>query len=217
MDGSGSYWVSYNSGTDNKGYFVPLPLDNSSLTNRTRTATWSGTSRTGNIGGPVNYDSGMGTTAEANLQSWGFRKATSSSGYWAITRITDPEGPQYEWRTWGWYIPLYESLSVSTTTTVTGCETPVVAQPSSQLISCVTERLAGSSLDFTAVAPASGNYIGSFAHGTSKSNYSSDGKCWVGGRELPQVIALTNSRSTLSSFFANRLPTRGSTRRKYHW
>ncbi len=205
IDGTGSSWSSwmdFQDGSDSYGYFVPLPENPSTLTKRTRTATSSGVSRTGNIGASVSYESDIGSTEQSRLESLGFIKASSSSGYWKITEIDSDGSHDYSWTTSGWYLPLFESLTATTTTA--GCESAVVATPSSKLISCVTERKNGSDLDYTDDAPASGKYVGPFNHGvTSKSNYSSDGKCWTSGRELPAVIPLTNQRSTLASFFSN--------------
>lgn len=200
IDGEGSNWVDVESNVDIKGYFVPLPVSTTGLTVATRTARHSGSNWTGNIGASVPAESSLN---EANLLSWGFMKATSSNGYWRIDRITDPEGPQYVWTTSGWYIPIYTTLTVTTTTTNPGCESTTTTS-NSKLISCVTERLNGTSLDYTADAVAAGRYVGPFNHGnTSKSNYSSDGKCYTSGRELPAVMPLTNNRTSLMSFFQN--------------
>ena len=80
------------------------------------------------------------------------------------------------------------------------------ADQSGQLISCVTERTSVSSR-YTDDYVSSGNYVGPYNQtslgSTNKLNYSSDGKCMVGGRELPEVIPLTSSKATLQSFFDN--------------
>ncbi len=70
----------------------------------------------------------------------------------------------------------------------------------------MTERTA-SATRYTDAAPTSGNFVGPYnqsaSSSTNKLNYSADGICYVGGRELPAVIPLTSSKSTLSSFFEN--------------
>ncbi|MEQ1717086.1 MAG: pilus assembly protein [Hyphomicrobium sp.] len=80
------------------------------------------------------------------------------------------------------------------------------ADQSGQLVSCVTERT-NATTRYTDDAVSAGNFVGPYnqsASGTTnKLNYSADGKCYVGGRELPAVIPLTSSKSTLESFFTN--------------
>lgn len=100
------------------------------------------------------------------------------------------------------------TTSQTTTSVVTGCEdtpstTTAQATPS-KLVSCVTERT-NLTNRYTSAAPNSTNgYVGAYNAGSSsKYNYSSDGKCYVAGRELPAVIPLTNDRASLSSFFTN--------------
>ena len=81
--------------------------------------------------------------------------------------------------------------------------TTAVDQPNGNLISCVTERTGTDA--YTAVKPVSGSWIGPYNQGGSstKQNYSSDGKCYVAGRELPAIIPLTNTKQTLTDFFTN--------------
>lgn len=80
------------------------------------------------------------------------------------------------------------------------------ADQSGKLITCVTERT-NSSTRYTDDAPTAGNYVGPYNQSvsgtTNKLNYSADGKCYVAGRELPAIIPLTSSKSTLQSFFDN--------------
>ena len=100
----------------------------------------------------------------------------------------------------------YNNYTPSTTTqtvTVAGCENQVVQQPQAQLISCVTERTTSTGVvNYIDDAPSSASYIGAYNHGVSNiSNYSSDGKCYVAGRELAPVIPLTNNKTTLQNFF----------------
>lgn len=80
------------------------------------------------------------------------------------------------------------------------------ADQSGKLVTCVTERTASGSR-YTDDAPSAGNYVGAYNQSvtgtTNKLNYSSDGKCYVGGRELPAVVPLTSSKSALQSFFTN--------------
>lgn len=93
-------------------------------------------------------------------------------------------------------------LPVTTTSTFAGCES--AAQPSGQLITCVTERSDVNHYDDDE-SPASGGYVGPYNKTTSattnKVNYSSNGKCMVAGRELPSVMPLTNDRTGPYSFF----------------
>jgi Flp pilus assembly protein TadG len=99
--------------------------------------------------------------------------------------------------------------SLPSTTVSANC-TNQVDQANGQLITCVTERKGTNA--YTAVAPSgslnqpnTSNWIGSYNQGgnATKQNYSSDGKCWVAGRELPKVIPLTNTKATLTNFFTN--------------
>ncbi|MEQ1702411.1 MAG: hypothetical protein ABMA25_20060, partial [Ilumatobacteraceae bacterium] len=194
VDGTGTNWIDYDDDL-RTGYFAPRPLTTAGLAIKQRTS--NGT--TANVGARISVEDDYN---EANVVSLGFKKASGSAGYWRLKKVKDSGNHEYEWTTWGFYLPIYESLS--TTTVNAGCESPVVATPSSKLISCVTERVSGTSLNYTAAAPSAGNYIGPYNNGnTAKSNYSSDGKCYTAGRELPAVIPLTNSRSTLASFFQN--------------
>ncbi|MGE0380045.1 MAG: pilus assembly protein TadG-related protein [Hyphomicrobium sp.] len=81
-----------------------------------------------------------------------------------------------------------------------------VADQSGKLVTCVTERT-DSSTRYTDDAPSMGQYVGPYNQSssgrTNKLNYSSDGKCYVAGRELPAVLPLTSSKSTLEDFFDN--------------
>ena len=80
------------------------------------------------------------------------------------------------------------------------------ADQSGKLVTCVTERT-NTTTRYTDAAPSSGNYVGPYNQSssgtTNKLNYSADGKCYVGGRELPAIIPLTSSKTTLSNFFEN--------------
>ena len=71
------------------------------------------------------------------------------------------------------------------------------------LVTCVTERIATDA--YTDALPTTGSMIGAYNQGRTGSvqNYSSDGKCWVAGRELPAIIPLTNDKATLTDFFTN--------------
>ena len=99
--------------------------------------------------------------------------------------------------------------SLPSTTVSANC-TNQVDQSNGKLITCVTERKGTNA--YTDVAPSgssnspnTGNWVGSYNQGgnETKQNYSSDGKCWVAGRELPKVIPMTNQKQTLSDFFTN--------------
>ncbi len=72
------------------------------------------------------------------------------------------------------------------------------------LITCVTERT-GTATRYTDDAPSAGAYVGpynqSVTGATNKLNYSADGKCYVAGRELPEIVPLTSSKSKLEEFF----------------
>ncbi len=205
VDGEGTNWIDYDDDLKT-GYFAARPESTTGLTIKQRTANSGGSSKTGNVGAKISVEDDYN---EANVLSLGFKKATNSSGYWRFKTVKDSGDHEYEWTTSGYYLPIYDSFTVTTpgatvTVTIPGCESTVSSQPSSKLISCVTERVSGTTLNYTAAAPSTGNYIGAYNHGlTSKSNYSSDGKCNVAGRELPAVIPLTNSRTTLDSFVDN--------------
>ena len=189
----------------NSGYYVPLIQTATGLTIQSYTGHDSnGNNRTGEVGVGVYY--GQSNSRPSQVKS-------NSSGFWNVTINTNGT-PRYSWHSssnnnsWDNYVPLYTSLNTSTstasttsTTTVPGCESVAQSQPQSRLITCVTERTGSQA--YSGAGP-SGGYVGPFNHGnTAVSNYSSDGKCWVAGRELPKIIPLTNQKSTLTSFFAN--------------
>lgn len=142
---------------------------------------------------------GMGIQRNVN----GYYKVTSWNGTdWNYTWV----GAATSSSNRDLYVRLYDGLETgyqpaTPAGVVSGCETTTTTS-SSKLITCVTERKSGTDVNFTAEAIGTGKYVGPYNHGgTSKSNYSSDGKCYSAGRELPPVIPLTNSRSTLTSFF----------------
>lgn len=101
-----------------------------------------------------------------------------------------------------YYTP--KTTVTSTTNVVAGCESGNTN--SGSLVTCVTERT-DSNHRYDDESPATGGYVGAYnlsASGvTNKLNYSSDGKCYTAGRELPKVIPLTTSKSTISDFFQN--------------
>jgi hypothetical protein len=132
----------------------------------------------------------------------GFKKASTQSGggYWKVTKVNSNGSLSISWTTSGFYLPLYTNLSVDGV--VSGCESTSQYQASAKLISCVTERT-DSTNRYTDAAPNSTNgYVGSYNHNNStKSNYSSNGKCNTAGRELHAIVPLTNQRGSLVSFF----------------
>ncbi|MGE0627516.1 MAG: hypothetical protein AB7O43_06785, partial [Hyphomicrobiaceae bacterium] len=197
-DGDGHTLISYNNDTYT-GRFVPRLTSTAGLTVRTFSYSNRGYSYTGNIGVEIDSDRDYSTSG---MQALGFVKATNSQGYWKLTRINGNGSASLSWETSGWYLPVYEDLTVTTTTA--GCESSVQTKPSAKLISCVTERT-DSSNRYTDATPSEANgWIGAYNHGSSgRSNYSSDGKCNTAGRELPQIIPLTNQRTALDEFFDN--------------
>lgn len=102
---------------------------------------------------------------------------------------------KYDDHDWNGYIVRYRTSNCSE-----------AAYQSGKLITCVTERTS-TSTRYTDDAPSSGNNVGAYNQSatgtTNKLNYSADGKCYVAGRELPSIIPLTSSKSTLQSFFTN--------------
>lgn len=198
-------WKYYNGNWDDvpqardNTYYVPLVSNTTGLTVQTRTAPVSGVSRTGPIGVAIWSDGSSG--GDARIQR------NNSTGFWHVAGVNTDGSLSYSWQSaqtsssqqTSWYIPLYTSLNISQTSTVAGCESPVVAQPSSKLITCVTERTGPNA--YTDAGPGTA-YVGAYSGGSnSVQNYSSDGKCWVAGRELPSIIPLTNDKATLTSFF----------------
>jgi Flp pilus assembly protein TadG len=197
---------------DTSGYYVPILNNATGLTLQRRTADGQTTSgswvynRTGNIGVRIGVNSGQ--TPPSNVV---VRQATSQdSGYWEIIRIRESSNNNgtnddfafdFVWRTSGFYLPVYQSLS--TTTTVAGCESapPQGGGQTSSLITCVTERTGAQA--YTDASPTMSPVQPFNAGNSSIDNYSEDGRCWVAGRELPSIIPLTNDKSTLTSFFAN--------------
>lgn len=113
----------------------------------------------------------------------------ASQGYYASYWKTE-RNVKYYVVNWGKYDAVYTSTC-----------TPSLDQ-AGPLVTCVTERTGTDA--YTDAAPASGSYIGAYNQGRTSTvqNYSSDGKCFVAGRELPAIIPLTNDRTTLEDFFA---------------
>lgn len=193
-------------GANTSSFYVPLITNETGLTRLTRNH--------GGNNGPVGVQIPRDGTPNAStgMQWIGVRRVGHGgvTGYWKVTTHNGTDW-NYSWVTTAneHFIQVYqevesETVAGSPDVTISGCESaPTPTQQStSKLITCVTERMNGTSLDYTAAAIASGRYIGPFNHGnTSKSNYSSDGKCFSAGRELPPVIPLTNDRSALIDFF----------------
>lgn len=189
----GNYW--YNS--TSSGYYVPMVSSTAGLTVQRRTAD----GKTGDVGVGIYYSGSSGSPSVP-----AYLKSNNTGGFWRVTGIKSDGTFNYVWDDdvssdeFSYYLPIYTSY---TTAVTSGCESTTTTA-SSKLITCVTERREGTGLNYTADAIGAGKYIGPYNHGSSsKSNYSSDGKCYSAGRELAPVIPLTNSRSTLTSFFEN--------------
>lgn len=170
----------------------------------TKTGTYGNLGYSGAGGG----GSGQGFGANSNGGTYSSAHCTSGSLYQTVqgytvgvANYTGASQGYYAsyWKTvgntkyyvinWGKYDPVYTS----------NC-TPSLDQ-AGPLVTCVTERTGTDA--YTDAAPASGSYIGAYNRGRTSSvqNYSSDGKCFVAGRELPAIIPLTNSRTKLEDFF----------------
>ncbi len=208
--GSGS--TAGNGATYNNAYCAnPTTTTTTQVTTRHTTTTFGeadvGTSANYGVAGSVNtpyyfqssgtwfYVSHYGNTYGG--RPYGYIYYQRSNGNWSLYSYT---------AVYNAHIP--NTTSQTTTSVVTGCEdtpTTTTAQSNpSKLVSCVTERTNVTNR-YTSAAPNSTNgYVGAYNAGSSsKYNYSSDGKCYVAGREMPAVIPITNSRSTLNSFFTN--------------
>jgi hypothetical protein len=167
------------------------------LTVQSRTAD----GKTGDVGVGIYY-----TGSANNPTVPAYLKRNNNGGFWRVTGIRSDGTFNYVWDDdqssdeFSYYQPIYTSY---TTAVASGCSTSTTTA-SSKLVTCVTERREGTGLNYTADAIGAGKYIGPYNHGgSSKSNYSSDGKCYSAGNELAPVIPLTNSRSTLISMFQN--------------
>lgn len=191
------------------GYYVPLVTNSAGLTQQSRSADVctdyrfgrcrSYTTRSGPVGEAISVDHGTPPTPHALSAS-----AQTGGGYWHVSSINTDGTLSYEWKTTGYFLPMYNSLtsSTSTTQTVTLPQCTTTTEPQGQLITCVTDREGDEA--YTDAGPAEGSYVGSYNHGnTNKNNYSEDGKCYTAGRELPQIIPLTGDRSTIEAFFTN--------------
>jgi Flp pilus assembly protein TadG len=136
--------------------------------------------------------------------------------YWNVTGVNSSGAYTFGGSTTtGFYLPVYTDYGVTAATPATtrfyaGCENtntasaaPAAAPSSLSLISCVTERNLNGTLAFNDSQPNSSNgWAGSYANkSTSVSNYSTNGKCNVAGRELAPVIPLTNNKTDLANFF----------------
>jgi hypothetical protein len=125
----------------------------------------------------------------------------SYTGYWR--KSWSWGGYYYYWDTDESDYIIPETITIpGVTTVVPGCEEE--AQPTGQLVSCVTERT-DATHRYDDENPTSGGAVGAYNATTSgssnKSNYSSDGKCMVAGRELPKVMPLSKDRASRYSFF----------------
>ncbi len=199
----------FESSLENSGYYVPIITSAAGLTMQSRTATIcngynhgncaQNTTKSGPVGEAISVDDGTPPSPHALRSS-----SQTNGGYWDVKDINTDGTLDYQWKTSGYFLPMYNSLtsSTSTTQTVTLPQCITDAEPQGQLITCVTEREGDEA--YSDEAPASGNFVGAYNHAnTSKSNYSEDGKCYVAGRELPKVIPLTDDRTTLEDFFTN--------------
>jgi Flp pilus assembly protein TadG len=192
-DGSsqGWRWYSYgdeeNPNHDSSGHYIPLPASTDGVTYLKEGSVYYGVRITlEDSNDPV--PSQLKKVGQGDVGS-GFRKITGySNGNFT-----------WEWSSSGAFAPVPTNMS----STVTSSECTTTAQPSGKLITCVTERVPTASR-YTDAAPSGSDVVGPYNHGvTTKSNYSSDGKCYVAGRELPSIIPLTNEKAPLSSFFTN--------------
>lgn len=199
---SGWYW-SY--GTDgvlntNGSYYAPVVTNANTATAKTY------------LGSPVGVAIGYNSSAQVSTATVPSGIVKNTSGYYKVTSYdSDTSTWNYTWVAAdnSFYVRLYDGVETGYSPgtsggTYSGCEnastTPQTS--SSKLITCVTERMNGTALDYTADAIAAGRYVGPYNHGSStKSNYSSDGKCYSAGRELPAIIPLTSNRETVKSFF----------------
>lgn len=181
----------------------------------------AGSGANANSGGTSTVTSNYCTTSDPNYSNYGYatysyacgtssypQTCTVNQGTIAATQNGSTSGSVYGnfylasatyyggsyyqpgiWR--GYFVP----------TKSTACSSS--AQTSGKLVTCVTER-SDSTNYATDAAPTSGNgYAGAYNQGSSgaKSNYSSDGKCWVAGRELPKILPLTSDRTIPYNFF----------------
>ena len=217
--GSTSNWT-YSGGGTYANQYCATPTQTTTVTS-TKTASISSSNVTAAIGSPsqsfTSYNSG-GVTYTVTWGQYFFQ--SSGSWYYIGNSGSDNNGsygPMYKqssngsWSRYNssyYYYNNYTATTTTTTTTVAGCENSTqsaaaATPPTGPLISCVTERTTSAGvLDYTASAITSASDIGAYNRGVSTiSNYSSDGKCHVAGRELAPVIPLTNAKTTLQNFF----------------
>ena len=180
---------------NNSGYWLKVPTTTTGIT-------WA-TDGTNKIGREVELE-GTNTTWPAGLFLASTANPVRKIDKWKNGAWKYSDGAA---KTSGRFILVPTSWTAAGTpassivTTKPECTT-TAQTASSSLITCVTERTGSEA--YSDVAPSGSNRVGAYNHGvTSKSNYSSDGKCNVAGRELPKVIPLTNNRSTISTFFTN--------------
>jgi Flp pilus assembly protein TadG len=175
--------------TSNSKYFIPIPVSTTGLTIKKHASSGR------NYGIKIDCSGCSTSSPPAGIKYGAFQKAkkvdNGKTDHLESDNATD------------FYVPIYTSLTTAGSAGPTAdpqCTT-TVDQPNGTLISCVTER--SGSEAYTGIDPASGRYVGAYNQGGSstKQNYSSDGKCWVAGRELPKVIPLTNNKATLTNFF----------------
>ncbi len=180
--------------TGSNRYYVPLPAS----------VTGVEYLRDASSGKLIGIPAYVGVTSGVYPQ---IKKASNEGGYKKITGFSNGNF-NLQWSTVnsGYFIP------VPVQTTVGGGISPNCTgtdsapdQNAGALVSCVTERT--TSDRYTDAAPSGGNYVGPYnqvAPGktTNKLNYSEDGKCYTAGRELPEIIPLTNDRSKIDALFS---------------
>ncbi len=182
--------------TSNNKFFVPIPVTTTGLTIKQH----SSSSR--DYGVAFTCAGCSTSTPPAGIKYGNFRKVKKVDSDKTNSLDSDNDS--------GFYLPIYTSLTLpgtagspaipGTAATNQQCSSTVDQTATSSLISCVTERQGGEA--YSDLAPASGHYVGAYNAGnTARQNYSSDGKCYVAGRELPKVIPLTNDKTKLTSFF----------------
>jgi Flp pilus assembly protein TadG len=178
------------------GYYVPMPNDISQVTYQMASGVHYGIKATvesvQNGTASVGFPNQIKKIGTDGITSYKKITGYNSSG-WITTTVTTANET---------FIPI--PVALPSTTVSSNCTAITNQSANSQLISCVTERTGGQA--YTDAAPNSGQRVGAYNQGSNiaiKQNYSSDGKCWVAGRELPKVIPMTGTKSTLTNFFTN--------------
>ena len=186
------YWYSQTS----SGYYAPMVANSSQLTIQTNDAD----GHQGNVGVGVYY---TGSSNDPTVPAY-LKKNTS--GFWRVTGIKSDGTFSMVWdddqssSEYTYYLPIYTS---HTTAATSGCESRRRNQAVEQADLLRHRAPERHRLDYTATTlpPRAATSAPTITAIRRSRTTAPTASATVGGRELPSVIPLTNSRTTLENFF----------------